>query len=148
MLYYRHKQPDKDEALRRSIEAVMLKHPGYGHKRVADDLQTWQRLWIALLEQFSVFKSMTEHSAELVERALKMALLGADQASAYSQNCCSLESRYRLAGGESNQHFIALNSKIMPNLFGTILDERYKMLPQFPVYGLLLKPRKMTTTSC
>ena len=39
MLYYRRKQPDKDEALRRSIEAVMLKHPGYGHKRVADDLQ-------------------------------------------------------------------------------------------------------------
>ena len=39
MLYYRRKQPDKYEALRRSIEAVMLKHPGYGHKRVADDLQ-------------------------------------------------------------------------------------------------------------
>ena len=87
MLHYRHKQPDKDEALRRSIEAVMLKHPGYGHKRAADDLQTWQRLWIALLEKFSVFKSMTEHSIELVERALKIALLGADQASAWFHAC-------------------------------------------------------------
>lgn len=39
MVYYRHKQPDKDEHLRRRIESVMIKHPGYGHKRVADDLK-------------------------------------------------------------------------------------------------------------
>lgn len=34
-LYYRHKMPAKDEALRVVIEAVMLEHPGYGHRRVA-----------------------------------------------------------------------------------------------------------------
>ena len=39
MLYYRRKQPDKDEHLRRRIEAVMVKHPAYGHKRIADELK-------------------------------------------------------------------------------------------------------------
>jgi transposase InsO family protein len=34
-LYYRPKKPDKDEALRREIEWVMLKNPGYGSPRVA-----------------------------------------------------------------------------------------------------------------
>jgi transposase InsO family protein len=34
-LYYRPKKPDKDEALRREIERVMLKNPGYGSPRVA-----------------------------------------------------------------------------------------------------------------
>ena len=33
-LYYRPKKPDKDEALRREIERVMLKHPAYGSPRV------------------------------------------------------------------------------------------------------------------
>lgn len=37
-LYYRRKLPEKDDELRRRIEAVMLKHPGYGHRRVADAL--------------------------------------------------------------------------------------------------------------
>jgi len=35
MLYYHPKQGDKDEVLRREIEAVMLLHPAYGHQRVA-----------------------------------------------------------------------------------------------------------------
>ena len=150
MLYYRRKQPDKDEALRRSIEAVMLKHPGYGHKRVADDLQISRKraqrvmklyglkparrarapnkphdlgqpeskrpdilsklspmapdtVWVAdftyiwfhtrhvylatVMDRFTRevlgVSVMTEHSAELVVRALKMALLGADQAPAW-----------------------------------------------------------------
>lgn len=34
-LYYHHKMPAKDEALRRQIEGVMLEHPGYGSPRVA-----------------------------------------------------------------------------------------------------------------
>lgn len=34
-LYYRPKKPDKDEALRREIERVMLKNPGYRSPRVA-----------------------------------------------------------------------------------------------------------------
>jgi transposase InsO family protein len=38
-LYYHHKIPEKDEKLRVAIESVMLKHPGYGYRRVADDLK-------------------------------------------------------------------------------------------------------------
>jgi len=34
-LYYRRKMPDKDEALRRQIEAIMAENPGYGSPRVA-----------------------------------------------------------------------------------------------------------------
>lgn len=34
-LYYRPKMPEKDEELRRQIEAVMTLHPGYGSPRVA-----------------------------------------------------------------------------------------------------------------
>lgn len=34
-LYYKHRLPDKDEILRRRIEAVMADNPGYGSPRVA-----------------------------------------------------------------------------------------------------------------
>ena len=34
-LYYRHKLPQKDEKLRREIEAVMAENPGYGSPRVS-----------------------------------------------------------------------------------------------------------------
>jgi HTH-like domain len=34
-LYYHHLIPEKDEALRRQIEEVMEKNPGYGSPRVA-----------------------------------------------------------------------------------------------------------------
>jgi len=37
-LYYGHKLPERDEELRVQIEAVMLKNPGYGHRRVSDAL--------------------------------------------------------------------------------------------------------------
>jgi len=37
-LYYKPKKPIADEALRQAIEVVMLKHHGYGHRRVADAL--------------------------------------------------------------------------------------------------------------
>lgn len=37
-LYYQKKLPDKDEELRQAIEAVMLKNPAYGHRRIADAL--------------------------------------------------------------------------------------------------------------
>lgn len=38
MLYYRHKQPEKDWKLKQQIEEVMHDHPSYGHKRLADHL--------------------------------------------------------------------------------------------------------------
>lgn len=145
MLYYHHKQPDKDEELRRRIEAVMLKHPGYGHKRIADELKVSRKrvrrvmklyglkparrarapskpqdtgqpespkpdilsklspvapdiVWVAdftyiwfhnrhvylatVMDRFTRevlgVSVMTEHSAELVVRALMMALHGSD----------------------------------------------------------------------
>ena len=39
MLYYKHRRPETDEALRVLIESVLLKHPGYGHRRVAEELK-------------------------------------------------------------------------------------------------------------
>lgn len=37
-LYYQARLPVKDEELRRRIEEVMRAHPGYGYRRVADEL--------------------------------------------------------------------------------------------------------------
>jgi len=37
-LYYRHKMPEKDENLRKQIEAVMAKNPGYGSTARIDSL--------------------------------------------------------------------------------------------------------------
>lgn len=37
-LYYKTKLPDKDELLRLQVEEVMEANPGYGHRRVADEL--------------------------------------------------------------------------------------------------------------
>lgn len=34
MLYYQHKRPVADEALKADIEEVMRDNPGYGHKRI------------------------------------------------------------------------------------------------------------------
>ena len=34
-LYYRHKLPERDQAVRRQIEAVMQANPGYGSPHVA-----------------------------------------------------------------------------------------------------------------
>lgn len=39
MLYYQHQRPVIDEDLRRQIEAVLSKHPAYGHKRIAIELK-------------------------------------------------------------------------------------------------------------
>jgi len=37
-LYYKSKLEEKDEALRKEIEQVMMSHPGYGYRRVALEL--------------------------------------------------------------------------------------------------------------
>lgn len=39
MLYYHHKQPDKDWWLKQQIEIVLREHPSYGHKRLAMHLK-------------------------------------------------------------------------------------------------------------
>lgn len=38
MLYYQRKRPKKNEETRRLIELVMMRNPGYGHRRVAINL--------------------------------------------------------------------------------------------------------------
>lgn len=39
MLYYEHKRPIADEALKEDILRVMEAHPSYGHKRIAMELK-------------------------------------------------------------------------------------------------------------
>lgn len=146
MLYYEHRRPKEDEALRLRIETVLLKHTAYGYRRVADELKVNRKRVQRVMQRFGlrparrcktprkrldeqkpassipditrrlspiapdvlwasdftyiryrgrfvyfatvldVYTSevlgvsiMTSHSAELVGRALKMALLGADR---------------------------------------------------------------------
>lgn len=37
-LYYKPKQPEKDEALKKHIQSVLDEHPAYGHRRIAAEL--------------------------------------------------------------------------------------------------------------
>lgn len=53
-LYYRPKKPDKDEALRREIEQVMLKNPGYGSPRVAIALKINEKRAARVMKKFGL----------------------------------------------------------------------------------------------
>ena len=53
-LYYRPKKPDKDEALRREIERVMLKNPGYGSPRVAIALKINEKRAARVMKKFGL----------------------------------------------------------------------------------------------
>lgn len=53
-LYYKHKLPEKDEALRREIEAVMLKNPGYGSPRVAIALNINDKRAARVMKKFGL----------------------------------------------------------------------------------------------
>lgn len=53
-LYYRAKKPDKDESLRRQIEEVMLKHPGYGAPRVAIALKINEKRASRVMRKFGL----------------------------------------------------------------------------------------------
>lgn len=53
-LYYRPKMPVKDEALRREIEAVMLKHPAYGSPRVAIALKINEKRAARVMRKFGL----------------------------------------------------------------------------------------------
>ena len=39
MLYYQHKRPLIDEEVKHQIEAVLVAHKAYGHKRIAPELK-------------------------------------------------------------------------------------------------------------
>jgi putative transposase len=53
-LYYKPVRADKDEHLRRIIEAVMLKHPAYGHRRIADELGVNRKRVSRVMRKFNL----------------------------------------------------------------------------------------------
>lgn len=53
-LYYRPKKPDKDEALRREIERVMLNNPGYGSPRVAIALKINEKRAARVMQKYGL----------------------------------------------------------------------------------------------
>lgn len=53
-LYYHHKLPEKDEALRREIEAVMGKNPGYGSPRVSIALKINKKRIARVMRKFGL----------------------------------------------------------------------------------------------
>lgn len=53
-LYYRHKIPERDEALRREIEALMELHPGYGSPRVAIALKINKKRAARVMKKFGL----------------------------------------------------------------------------------------------
>lgn len=53
-LYYRRKIPDKDEELRRQIEEVMEKNPGYGSPRIAIVLKVNKKRVARVMKKFGL----------------------------------------------------------------------------------------------
>ena len=53
-LFYRPKKPEKDEALRREIEQVMLKNPGYGSPRVVIALNIDEKRAARVMKKFGL----------------------------------------------------------------------------------------------
>lgn len=54
MLYYQHKRPAKDDELRVAIEQVMHNHPGYGHRRIADELQVNRKRVLRVMKLYKL----------------------------------------------------------------------------------------------
>lgn len=56
MLYYRHKQPEKDWKLKQQIEEVMSKRPchGYGHKRLATHLHIDKKRILRIMKLYGI----------------------------------------------------------------------------------------------
>ena len=52
MLYYQHRRPLSDEALRVDIEAVMNVHKSYGHKRIALELSLNKKRILRVMKKF------------------------------------------------------------------------------------------------
>jgi putative transposase len=53
-LYYKHKMPEKDAALRRRIEDVLHEHPSYGHKRLATHLRVNKKRVRRVMKLFGI----------------------------------------------------------------------------------------------
>lgn len=53
-LYYRPKLPDRDEEIRRQIEAVLTENPEYGHKRIALELKLNKKRILRVMKKFGI----------------------------------------------------------------------------------------------
>lgn len=54
MLYYKHKQPDKDWWLKQQIEIVLRDKPSYGHKRLAMHLKINKKRVLRVMHLFGI----------------------------------------------------------------------------------------------
>lgn len=54
MLYYERKRERADDELRGAIEAVMMAHPGYGHRRIAMELKMNHKRILRVMKLFSL----------------------------------------------------------------------------------------------
>lgn len=53
-LYYKHKMPERDHALRREIEEVLREFPSYGHKRIARALKRNKKAILRVMKVFGI----------------------------------------------------------------------------------------------
>ena len=53
-LYYKHKRPAVDEEVKRQIEAVLVNHPAYGHKRIALELKLNKKRILRVMKKFGI----------------------------------------------------------------------------------------------
>ncbi len=54
MLYYHHKQPDKDWILKQQIEITLREFPSYGHKRLAMHLKINKKRILRVMKLFGI----------------------------------------------------------------------------------------------
>jgi len=54
MLYYQHKQEAIDEEIKKQIEAVMIQHPAYGHKRIAPELKLNKKRILRVMKKYNL----------------------------------------------------------------------------------------------
>ena len=54
MLYYHHKQPDKDWVLKQQIEITLREFPSYGHKRLAMHLKINRKRILRVMKLFGI----------------------------------------------------------------------------------------------
>lgn len=54
MLYYEYKQPVIDEAVKAKILKVLNRHPAYGHKRIALDLNLNRKRVLRVRKKFGI----------------------------------------------------------------------------------------------
>ncbi len=54
MLYYQHKRPVIDEEVKHQIEAVLIEHKAYGHKRIAPELKMNKKRILRVMKKFGI----------------------------------------------------------------------------------------------